>query len=726
MSNAAVNAVTGICFALLTCELIYVFYNLVFKDRRGTLAFLRNFKKGRCAIVYVIAIPLYLIGHLYVGTNFPEAFFSAVNQCVNLVVLKYSTSTVSQLLAENSFYFATVYYCFAVVGVNAVLFVTSLAGQRLWRTAQATRVRFGKKEKLYIFGWNEGSAHIYASDDKRAKLIVDKLSPEECEALFVKKMAYVSCKAKAYISVIFGDIFKSKSKYVIVINEDSDEENVDLCGEFVRGIEKAVKENGSKADDLFRRLEIYVFGDPRYEGIYTDMLSKTYGCLRYVNKYRTVAVDFVKKYPFASFMDERHIDRSSALVKDGVEINAVFIGFGKTNRQIFLTSVANNQFITEGADGIEIKQVKYHIFDKNAAENNKNLNHTYYRFRTEMKNADKSEYLPMPQLPAQEFYHQADINEVKFYDEIEKIVTAGANDVNFIVIAFGNDFENIDLAHKLIEKRREWGANVNIFVKIRREYDGISLFDGKECYVIGNESKCVYDIHTLKGSVLYNMARMRDEIYALEYMVTSEGRAPSEEDIERCRKDTYKAWFRDKLPLERESNLYCCLSLRSKLNMMGLDYRKKEEQGEALSEEEYAAIYAKDFPIDKSSYDRDVEGKKIIRYDLNFLPSLRTNLAVQEHLRWNSYMISKGMIPATIEQIKNEKDEKGKPTKGKNYRLRRHGNITTQEGLVKFRKIVALITSKSEEECDVIKYDYQIMDDAFWLLDKNGYKIVRK
>lgn len=89
-------------------------------------------------------------------------------------------------------------------------------------------------------------------------------------------------------------------------------------------------------------------------------------------------------------------------------------------------------------------------------------------------------------------------------------------------------------------------------------------------------------------------------------------------------------------------------------------------------------------------------------------------------------MISKGMIPATIEQIKNEKDEKGKPTKGKNYRLRRHGNITTQEGLVKFRKIVARITSKSEEECDVIKYDYQIMDDAFWLLDKNGYKIVRK
>ena len=27
---------------------------------------------------------------------------------------------------------------------------------------------------------------------------------------------------------------------------------------------------------------------------------------------------------------------------------------------------------------------------------------------------------------------------------------------------------------------------------------------------------------------------------------------------------------------------------------------------------------------------------------------------------------------------------------------------------------------------DVIKYDYQILDDAYWMLKQNGMKIVRK
>ena len=33
---------------------------------------------------------------------------------------------------------------------------------------------------------------------------------------------------------------------------------------------------------------------------------------------------------------------------------------------------------------------------------------------------------------------------------------------------------------------------------------------------------------------------------------------------------------------------------------------------------------------------------------------------------------------------------------------------------------------RSEEEKDVIKYDYQLMDDAWWLLNKGGYIIVEK
>ena len=99
--------------------------------------------------------------------------------------------------------------------------------------------------------------------------------------------------------------------------------------------------------------------------------------------------------------------------------------------------------------------------------------------------------------------------------------------------------------------------------------------------------------------------------------------------------------------------------------------------------------------------------------------SVRKTFAVQEHQRWNACMIAAGIVPSTKAQIAEENN-------GKRLDLRRHGCITTFDGLIGFRKIVAERTGRSEEETDVIRYDYQLMDDALWLLGSNGYKIVRK
>ena len=55
----------------------------------------------------------------------------------------------------------------------------------------------------------------------------------------------------------------------------------------------------------------------------------------------------------------------------------------------------------------------------------------------------------------------------------------------------------------------------------------------------------------------------------------------------------------------------------------------------------------------------------------------------------------------------------------------RHGNLTTFEGLVEFRRIVAAAFSKSEEATDVIRYDYQLADDAAWFAARAGLGIVR-
>ena len=138
-----------------------------------------------------------------------------------------------------------------------------------------------------------------------------------------------------------------------------------------------------------------------------------------------------------------------------------------------------------------------------------------------------------------------------------------------------------------------------------------------------------------------------------------------------------------------------------------------------LNKEAYMEIYAAKDPLEY--YDGLLaDGKQITKYGLPFKTSRRQTLAMLEHLRWNAFMISKGFVPATKAEIC------ANTSNGKNYILRKHGNLTTHEGLIEFRKLVAARDGKDESETDVIKYDYQLLDDAFWLLTQNGYRIVRK
>jgi hypothetical protein len=146
-----------------------------------------------------------------------------------------------------------------------------------------------------------------------------------------------------------------------------------------------------------------------------------------------------------------------------------------------------------------------------------------------------------------------------------------------------------------------------------------------------------------------------------------------------------------------------------------------------MSYGEYIERYAGDDKPDIETYDLTINEKPIVNYTLDFPSSRRRNMAVHEHLRWNSFMISCGIIPSSKDQILNETKTDGgkiKHTNGRNKSERRHGNLTTFEGLVDFRRMVAARDGREEIECDVIKYDYQLLDDAVWLLDKCGYKIV--
>lgn len=725
------------CLAVLILIFFYVLIQIVKRKRPERISYIRRFKKGQCGIIFIPLIPLYCIGFIYAGSDFYNAFFSSIKKVIDLVVLKYDTGNITSLMKDYPLYNFTIYFSFTLVLFNALLFTYSLVCQRIWCFFQSLKSSVTKKDKLFIFGNNKENITIYKSDKKRSKVIIDDISDKDMEKLYMDSVSFISCKNHNTIidkiEKLIEKLEKSKKvedkEYIFIINTKDDEKNIEICRSFIQilnSVQTEVKES------LFLKLKIFVFGNSQYENIYEDIISAGSGCIHYINKYQKIAIDFIDRYPFSKFMSDEQIDYETSLIKKDIDVNVFLIGFGRNNRNLFLTSVANNQFLTAGSSGPELKKVKYFIFDKDESENNKNLNHNYYRYKYECSMLNPNEYLPLPSLPAEESYYHLNINDSNFYNQIKNIATKSLKNENFVIIAFGSDLENIDMAQKFIEKKKEWGLkNFVIFVKVKKLMKEQVLFKNEDCYFIGNEDEVVYNIEQITSDHIFKMAQMRNEVYDLEYTITS---TPNIVVDEKCiQKNHYMAnrnWYMKKSQQERDSSLFCCLSLRSKLNLMGLDYCKITDESEGLTEEEYLSIYAgADLP-DTTKYNVTANGKKIVNYTLDFKSSRRKNMAIHEHQRWNSFMISKGFIPSSIKQILTEKivDNEGKErfTNGKNYSIRRHGNLTTFEGLVQFREILATRDNRPEEEKDVIKYDYQLLDDAYWLLKSNGYKIIKK
>ena len=740
----AYNIVTAICLLLMGMCMSSVIAKIALtykhNQREERIEYLREYKRGRMVLIYICVFPLLLAGLLYEGRPFFNALTGAVATIIDIVVLKFDPSAFSGLMGDSKLFEASIYISDILIALNAGMFVWSIVGQYISNMVSNLAVN-RSKEKVVIFGNNEHSHTIYNSEVRRKKVVVDQIKGDDAKALYVKDIVYCNVSNnEKYIEKLVSGCVKRKERVYAVINTENDESNIELARQFSASIKKLDQESQLEVFDLMR---VYVFGDPRFEAIYEDVVKGSLGCVSYINKYQKMAVDFVDKYPFTRFMDSKHIDYASSCVKDDVDINAIMIGFGKTNQQIFLTSVANNQFITKGENRVAVEKVKYHLFDKSFKDkdghadscdaNDKNLNHNYFRFRNECANVNGDDYLDLPEYPAEEHFHHLDVNDQDFYNEIRKVLTRSEKDANFIIIAFGNDLENVDMAEKLASKIKEWGvSNAIVFVKIRGEH-GDNKYCDKPYYPICSEDMSVYDIEKIIGDKIFNMALLRDEVYALEYKVSSSSKALSQEDIDKVKEEAHRNWFTSKTPNERESNIYCVLSLRSKLNMMGLDYCRVEDEGEALDQEEYLSLYAGDDMPDTTTFPITADGKHIVTYTLDFAKSRRGDMAVHEHYRWNSFMITKGFIPATKSAIVNEVNEKGKCTNGKNYSLRRHGNLTTFDGLVEFRRLVARrdmnkgeTMEEAEARKDVIKYDYQLLDDAHWLLTKTGHKIIRR
>lgn len=420
----------------------------------------------------------------------------------------------------------------------------------------------------------------------------------------------------------------------------------------------------------------------------------------------------MEQYPLTKFMPSSFINGTTTTLVNDACLNVIFIGFGKVNKQLFLTSVANNQFTTLDNGKIKEKLVNYYIYDKEDVLNDLTLNHNYFRIEKELyqqfdnNTLDESDYLPRPNKIANTNFVVLDINDPSFYNSIKDVVCKN-NTLTYIVVSYSNDLDNLDLTIKLSYKISEWNYNnIKLFVKISDDDIALNVLNSNHANyynftIFGNKLRTTCSFDKVIRSKFDDMAINRHMMYSLENF--------KDKDEYSVKLSAYNAWY-NYTTVQRESNKYSILGIRYKLQLLGFDI-DYEQSSNPDAKDIFLSIYEKD---NKIIYN---ENNKVVYSVHNIENTTRYNLAYLEHLRWNAYMISRGMIPSPISLIK-----KG-ITKDFNQRI--HSNITTMEGLYMYREILSKALNIPLIDADVIKYDYQVMDDVIRILYSNSLKIIK-
>ena len=701
--------VTALCLAALCLVAVGIVVRLVLSGPKERLAFLKNFKKGKFLLVYLIAVPLYWVGIAEGGETVWRAFLQAVRAAVELVVLKFNYSGIEAAYLSDGFYRGTVDFCSVLVLLNAAVFTFTLVGQRLingWRGFVASNLR---KTTYVLVGWNERQKMILRSVGKRSALVFGKLSPAEQEEIFLCGQAWYGERefSKKVLRLASG---ADRRLVVFFVQTETEEETLKRTAALCEVLErKSLVRLGAEQDRGFR---IYAFGAPQNRSAFEAYVERSRGCIQAVDKYRKIAEDYVVRFPLTEDLPDCALDRSAACLSSEAELFTVFIGFGKTARQLFLSSVSCFQF--SDREG-KARPVSYHILDCDAAENEKNLNHNLFRFsQTEDWKREGERYFPMPEKPAEVEFLQTDINDRRFYEEIRSRIGSALHRFGRVVIAFGTDLENFDLAEKLRAKLREWDAErrVRLFVKIRDA--GIARLvreaaaGGYE--VIGVEKEEVYSADAICSETVEAMARLRNFCYIAE-----QNRGEKEA---RIREIAREKWYGEWKQVQRDANVSATLALRFKLQLMGFDL-VPEGDPRPDGTQDFLRVYECGNPIVRTG--ETLFGRPVIDYDATALPeeSLRGRLARQEHLRWNAFYLANGFVPASVpESLSCRKSEL--------FDRRKHPNLTTFDGLREYAKAVAERDGVPASERDVLRYDCQILDDAPWIVATFGWKIVRR
>jgi hypothetical protein len=462
-------------------------------------------------------------------------------------------------------------------------------------------------------------------------------------------------------------------------------------------------------------------------------ITRKDGRIAFFSRSDLLAKEFINKYTVFDLLSTCNLDSSQALVdSENIDLRYFFLGFGETGRELLKKTFANNALID--------CRYRAFIFDMKA----KKLEAEFYQNCPGFLEELGKKYADF------HFSDNIDVLSENYYTIIKE---NHAHD-NCFFISLGNDLVNFRTAMHLkrvieniaLDLKTEICAR--IFVSIKepgKYYQSLNANSGElvRISLIGNLQEIyVFDRIVAQREDLWG--RRIDRAY----------RILKERNFDISKENDDLTWNSKSSHYKKESSRMAGINIRSKLQLLGLDLIPKSEY---LQHPEYEALvgelFGEDYGLKEMVFQRDIPQPSAPKYydlsgnnaDYERLKAIyrdyshpATNIARQEHWRWNCFSLISGWRPLPYEQDEPYALNVDYSIVNQNARLKRHMNLVDWEELVAFVPYVSAKISKqlniNEEELkakiyynnDICKYDYFTIFGLTAIIEGTDYLICRK
>ena len=401
-----------------------------------------------------------------------------------------------------------------------------------------------------------------------------------------------------------------------------------------------------------------------------------------------MARSFTENNPVTKYLPQSYVEMGA--IKSNTKINIFLLGFGALGQQLYRQSILNNQLVTFENGKYQLLPIHYYLCDTHVDEEVWNIRD----LPEALAELEESAYFPLPDCPFQTCVIPKAPDSRTVLTTIQKEVHQGG--YHFVIINTDNECCNMDIGAKLKSLLPE-AQNFHLFVRSEASFaknDDMTTHFGNTADILTHDVIVNDSLSTLAKAIHWN------------YIENSNRQQTDPKKI----KDPQQTWnAMDHFTLY--SNLYSALSLRVKLNLLGLDY-VPDGKGENLD------LLAKHYPR-KGSY----------AYEEYFSPTLRNALLAQEHARWNAYHLVEEWLPMEKANITVKEDDGHRVSfNTKQPASKKHACITTYHGL---HDLSTFLAEKAGRNCKAQDYDYYVYDESLILsaaetLGRLNYSLTEK